>query len=155
MLLKKIIFYIFIIFGISLIFTPKIIFAETLLKGTDLEKKCNCVREKGVPLIDGCQQYCGEYGVNDFVLLAKQASDIILGLSGSLALLAFIYGGVMFLISSGNNEQVSKAKSILMGAVIGLVIVFISFTIVSFVFKGLGIENAWHNSDWFFKKNPN
>ncbi len=150
MLLKKIIFYIFIIFGVSLIFTPKIIFAETLLDGTT--KKCDCVKNPKAP---GCQQYCGEYGVNDFVLLAKKVSDIILGLSGSLALLAFIYGGVMFLISSGNNEQISKAKSILMGAVIGLVIVFISFTVVSFVFKGLGIENAWHNSDWFFKKNPN
>ena len=144
MLLKKIIFYTFIIFGISLIFTPKIIFAQPLLEGTNI--KCDCVNS---PKATGCQQYCGEYGVNDFVLLAKKVSDIILGLSGSLALLAFIYGGVMFLISSGNNEQVSKAKSILIGAVIGLVIVFISFTVVNFVFKGLGIESAWHNSDWF------
>ena len=147
MLLKKIIFYTFIIFGISLIFIPKIIFAQPLLDGTDAEKKCDCVKNPKDPK---CQQYCGEYGVNDFVSLAKRASDIILGLSGSLALLAFIYGGVMFLISSGNNEQVSKAKSILMGAVIGLIIVFISFTIVNFVFKGLGIESAkWYNSDWF------
>ena len=146
MLLKKIIFYTFIIFGIGLIFIPKIIFAETLLKGTNPQVKCDCVKDPKKP---ECKQYCGEYGVNDFVSLAKTASDIILGLSGSLALLAFIYGGVMFLISSGNNEQVSKAKSILTGAVIGLVIVFISFTVVNFVFKGLGIENAWHSSDWF------
>jgi len=147
MLLKKIIFYTFIIFGISLIFTPKIIFAETLLKGTTV--KCDCVKN---PKADGCQQYCGEYGVNDFVLLAKQASDIILGLSGSLALLAFIYGGLMLLFSGFKPDLINRGKLILFYAILGLVVVFVSYTIVSFVFKGLGIENAWHSSNWFLKK---
>ena len=151
MLLKKIIFISLIIFSSCLIFSLNIVNAEPLLEGTAVE--CNCIVEKGEKIDPRCQQYCGEYGVDDFILLAKKASDIILGLSGSLALLAFIYGGIIFLISSGNNEQVTKAKGIITGAVIGLIVVFVSFTIVNFVFKGLGISDNWYESNWFEEKN--
>ena len=54
----------------------------------------------------------------------------------------FVYGGVMMLISAGNSEQVSKAKGIIMAAIIGLVIVFVSYIIVSFVISALGAQNT-------------
>src|SRR6056297_1703609 len=48
----------------------------------------------------------GSYSLNDVLLIGVQVSNIILGIVGSLALLMFIYGGFMFLISSGNSEKV-------------------------------------------------
>ncbi len=86
----------------------------------------------------------GNYKLNDFIELVIRASDLILRFVGSLALLFFIYGGLMFLLSSGSTEQVSKAKGIIKAAVIGLILVFVSFLIISFVLRALGID--WDGS---------
>ena len=45
----------------------------------------------------------------------------ILGLTGVLALVAFIAGGVMWMTSGGNAEKVKKGRDILVWAVIGLI----------------------------------
>ena len=82
----------------------------------------------------------GTYGVNDFIILAIRASRMLLGIVGSLTLVMFIYGGVMFLISAGSAEAVGKAKKIIVAAVIGLVIVFSSYLIIQFVLKAMGLN---------------
>lgn len=95
----------------------------------------------------------GDYTLNDFIQLAVNISKWLLGITGSLALLAFIYGGVVFLISAGNTEMVAKGKKIIIGAIIGLVVVFASYMIIQFTMDALGIEKAkggkWSNSNWF------
>lgn len=98
------------------------------------------------------KQYCGDYELNDFIGLAVKVSQIILGVTGSLALLFFIYGGFMFLISGGNSERVTMAKNIIVGAVVGVFIIFASYIIIGFVFKALDINTngtAWSTSGWF------
>ena len=105
-----------------------------------------CAPSASASLWDGmpnCQAK-GDCTLNDFTRLAVNAAQIILGLTGSLALLAFIYGGVMFLISAGNQERVAQAKKILIGAVIGLIIVFTSFIIINFIMTGLGYSLPWY-----------
>jgi hypothetical protein len=84
----------------------------------------------------------GTCQLNDFMILAVNVSKIILGLCGSLALGAFVYGGFMFLISAGSREKVEKAKTIIKSAIIGLIIIFVSYTLVGFIFRALGIEGA-------------
>jgi hypothetical protein len=73
--------------------------------------------------------------LNDFVRIAVNVSQLILGLTGSIALLAFIYGGFVFLLSGGSAQNVEKGKGILKAAVIGLVIVFASYSIIQFVLQ--------------------
>ncbi len=87
--------------------------------------------------------------LNDFVEVGIIFAQFLLGLTGSLALVAFIYGGVVLLVSGGSSEKVAQAKSIFIGAVIGLVVVFASWTIIGFIFKSLGIQGNWFNSNWF------
>jgi len=82
----------------------------------------------------------GSYDLDDMVLIVIRASKIILGIVGSLALLMFIYGGIMFLISSGSSDKITKAKDILVAAVIGLIIVFGSFLIIKYVLQVIGIN---------------
>jgi hypothetical protein len=91
----------------------------------------------------------GNCELNDFMRIFINISKIILGLTGSLALIAFIYGGVMFLISGGSSEKVTKAKQIIVGAVVGIIIVLASWTIIGFVFKALGIEGNWFDASQF------
>lgn len=79
----------------------------------------------------------GDYELNDVLRVGVRMTKIILGVVGSLALLFFVYGGVMFLISAGSSDKVSKAKGIIVNAVIGLAIVFLSYLIVQFVMNAL------------------
>jgi hypothetical protein len=82
----------------------------------------------------------GNYQLNDLVLTAINGSVIILGLVGSLALLFFIYGGLMLLLSAGNTEKLTKAKGILKATVIGLIIVFTSYIIIRFALQAIGVD---------------
>lgn len=61
----------------------------------------------------------------------------ILGLTGVLALAAFVAGGVIWMTSGGNAERVKKGRDILVWAVIGLFIVFSSYSILRYVFDVL------------------
>jgi len=80
----------------------------------------------------------GTYGLNDMVRIFVESSQIILGIIGSVTLLMFVYGGIMFLISGGSSEKVTKAKDIIKAAVIGLIIVFSSYLIIKFVLGAIG-----------------
>lgn len=83
---------------------------------------------------------CGDYELNDFIVLAIKVSQWILGIVGSLSLLMFIYGGLSFLISAGSSDKITKAKDIIVAAVIGLIIVFASWLIIKFVMQSMGIN---------------
>ena len=51
-------------------------------------------------------------------------AQIILGLSGAIALLMFIYGGFLWLTAAGSSSKVQQGTKIMVGTVIGLVIIF-------------------------------
>jgi hypothetical protein len=63
-----------------------------------------------------------------------------LGIVGSIALAMFIYGGFVWMMAAGNSEAVTKGKNILIWATLGLIVIFTSYALVQFVFKGLGVE---------------
>ncbi len=92
----------------------------------------------------------GNYTLDDFISLLIGASQIILGLVGSLALLFFIYGGVIFLISGGSSDRITKGKTIIQNAVIGLLIVFLSYAIIQFVMTTFGFNGvgSWSTMGW-------
>jgi len=72
--------------------------------------------------------------------LLGRVINAILGIVGSLALVMFIYGGIIWMTSSGNAEQVTKGKNIVIWATIGLVVIFSAYALVSFVLtKALGV----------------
>lgn len=82
-----------------------------------------------------------------FMQAALAVSDWILGIVGSLSLLMFIYGGVMFIISGGSSQRVEQGKQIIIGSIIGLTIVFASYTIIRFVFTAAGLD--WKGTSEF------
>lgn len=62
--------------------------------------------------------------------LIGQIINSVLGVVGSLALLMFVYGGLTWMTSSGNQEKVKKGRDILIWSAIGLVIIFSSYGLV-------------------------
>ncbi|MDP3971070.1 MAG: hypothetical protein Q8P90_05280 [bacterium] len=56
---------------------------------------------------------------------------------GSITLIMVIVAGFMWLLAGGSEEKIKKAKDLLKGATIGLVIVLSSFGLANYVFTAL------------------
>lgn len=56
-----------------------------------------------------------------------------LGFVGIIGLIVFVYGGVMYMTAAGNDERIKKAKSTLIWAVLGMIMVFAAYGIVAAV----------------------
>ena len=59
-------------------------------------------------------------------------SQIILGLTGSLALLMFVYGGFLLVTSGGSQEKIGKGKKAITNAVIGIFIIMTSGLLIQY-----------------------
>lgn len=70
----------------------------------------------------------------------------ILQISGSLAVLVMVVGGIMYMTAAGDQQKTGKAKAALTAAIIGLIIVLVAFTLITFVMNLLGYSNA---GSWF------
>lgn len=75
----------------------------------------------------------GTLGSNITTLL-----NYFLGMLGLVAVAFLIYAGILMVTAGGAEEQVTKARKIIMYAVIGIVIILLSYTIVTFVSSALG-----------------
>lgn len=64
--------------------------------------------------------------------------NYFLGILGLIAVAFLIYAGVLMVTAGGNDEQIQKSRKIITYAVIGIVIILLSWTIVTFVTSALG-----------------
>jgi len=62
---------------------------------------------------------------------------VALSLIGVLLLIIMIYAGFLWMTAAGNTDQVQKARSMIINAVIGLVIVFGAYALTEFVIRSL------------------
>lgn len=69
--------------------------------------------------------------------IAVNVTQIILGISGSLALLTFVVGGILYMTSGGESGKVQKATTMLKTAVIGIAIILLAGIIVQTILKKL------------------
>lgn len=73
--------------------------------------------------------------------LGQNITNIInffLGLLGLIAVAMLIFAGVMMVTAGGDEQAIAKGKKIIMWAVVGIVIILLSYTIVTFVTTALG-----------------
>lgn len=92
----------------------------------------------------------GFMDLNELIKLGVNISVWILGISGSAALLAFVVGGLMFLISGGSSENVARGKAVIKAAIIGLIVVFASWMIINFIMVNiLGYDNGGEFGSWY------
>ncbi len=72
--------------------------------------------------------------------LVAKIIEFGLGILGALALLMFVYGGIVWMTSQGKQEMVTKGNKTMLWAAIGIVFVFSSYGILTFVFRALGVQ---------------
>jgi hypothetical protein len=84
---------------------------------------------------DSLNKAAGEAGLVRSESLGTQIGGIIkgvLGLLGILLLLMFIYGGFVWMTAAGNTEKVQLANKIINSAIIGLIVIFLSYSMTNF-----------------------
>jgi hypothetical protein len=80
-----------------------------------------------------------------WITLETAASNIYLWLQGiavSLALLAIVVGGIMYILSLGDEARAGRAKRIVLYAVIGLIIIGIIILILQTICQVLNIQTS-------------
>lgn len=64
--------------------------------------------------------------------------NFFLGFLGIVAVMMVIYGGILYVTAAGNQENIDKGKKIIMYAIVGIVIILLSFALVNTLLSGLG-----------------
>ncbi|MEA3248928.1 MAG: TrbC/VirB2 family protein, partial [Patescibacteria group bacterium] len=77
-------------------------------------------------------------GTGSIPELLARIITIFTAIAGSVALLMFVYGGIMWLSSGGNKERIETGKKAVVYAVIGLAIIFGSYAILRALFTAIG-----------------
>lgn len=88
--------------------------------------------------IGGIDEPGKERGLLDMRVFLGNVIKTGLGIIGSVTLVVFIYGGFLWLISAGNQEQVKKGTQTMLWAVIGIFIIFASYGILTLVLNAIG-----------------
>ncbi len=118
-MLKKVLLGITAAFSLMLVasaFTPNAVFAQDVVQ---LEDPLNLNQD--APIAD----------------LVGRVIQAFLGVIGIVALIMFVYGGTLWLISAGKADRVERGKDIFIWSTIGLVVIFSSYAITTFVFDQL------------------
>ena len=88
------------------------------------------------PQVVRLQNPLGE-GRTDLRVIIGDVIKEVLTVLGSITLLVFFAGGVMWLTSAGNQEKVQKGTHTMLYAVIGLFVIFAAYAIINTVIRGL------------------
>lgn len=72
---------------------------------------------------------------NAIILIIFAVIDIIIYIGGLIAAFYIIYGGFEFILAQGSPDKITSARSTILNAVIGLVIVLVASQLVSFIAK--------------------
>ena len=59
--------------------------------------------------------------------------NILLFIIGAIAVIMLIVGGIRYVISGGDQAQVTSAKNTIMYAIVGIIIAILAYAIVNFV----------------------
>ena len=77
------------------------------------------------------------YKVNADTVLSSLLNSVYYML-GIAAIISIIVGGIMYATSAGDSTAITKAKNIILYAIIGLVVAIMAFTITGFVIGRVG-----------------
>lgn len=78
-------------------------------------------------------QQASTLGNTSIFQLISTFMNWLLGLIGVLAVIAFVISGILYLTAAGDEEQIARAKSTMMFAIIGLVIALVGLVVVNAV----------------------
>jgi hypothetical protein len=118
-LIKYLIFF-------TLLLAPALVLAQT----TNCSP--NCVQQGLYPL----SGMFGTGNISDATSLSQllpMIIELLLGIAGGVAVIFVIIGGYQYITSGGNEESAEKGRKTLTNAVIGIVIIVLSYAIITVI----------------------
>jgi hypothetical protein len=100
-----------------------LVFAPLLVADAQLNKSLPCDPSKGLNCTAG----------TDINQLIRTVINWLLGIAFGIAVLFLIIGGFWYITSAGNEETAEKGKGTAVNALIGIVIIILSYVIVNVV----------------------
>ncbi|MFH1632162.1 MAG: hypothetical protein ABIA47_04080 [bacterium] len=76
-------------------------------------------------------------GQTDPRLLISRIINGALSVSGSIALLMFVYGGLVWLTSMGKPDAITKGRNILIWSILGLIVISLAYVATDAIFNAL------------------
>lgn len=67
----------------------------------------------------------------------QNITNTLIFLVGAIAVIMLIVGGLRYVLSGGNSQNVESAKNTIFYAIIGIVVAILAFAIVNFVISGV------------------
>ncbi|MEW6408024.1 MAG: hypothetical protein AB1465_05020 [Patescibacteria group bacterium] len=61
----------------------------------------------------------------------------VMGLIGVILVALFVYGGVVYATSAGNEDRIETGKKVMMYAIIGIAIIALAFVLTDYIIKAL------------------
>ncbi len=104
---------------------------EGMYEWDDTKKLCVCTGRTIGPA-------WGDSGPQNIPEVIRNVIHWVLGIAGTLAVLFVIIGGIRYITSAGNQNMQESAKKTLFNAIIGIIIVTVSFVVVNMIFRVIG-----------------
>ncbi|MFH1047921.1 MAG: hypothetical protein V1738_06485 [Patescibacteria group bacterium] len=96
----------------------------------------------GLRIVPACATDSGVPQLDCVLLTLGNIAQLILALTGSLALLMFVYGGFLMLSSGGSSSKVEQGKNTLKAAVTGILIVLLAGYLIRWGLSSLNVNVA-------------
>lgn len=84
----------------------------------------------GANCAKGNEQPAQLFGDNS---IFQRVTNILLFLVGAISVIMLIIGGIRYVISGGDQNQVTSAKNTILYAIVGIIVAFLSYAAVNFV----------------------
>lgn len=116
-----------LMFAFALVLSPVVVPEITTAQGLTIDD-----------VADGCDQVgglrCNEGSVTD---LFYQIIQWALAIAFIVAVIILIYGGFLYITSAGNQDTATKGKNAIVNALIGIVVIVLSYMIIQIVYRFL------------------
>ena len=117
--------------------------ALSLVSETSVLAACdtgNLSITSGADCARGNQQPADLFGGDNSIF--SRVTNILLFLVGAISVIMLIIGGIRYVISGGDQAQVTSAKNTILYAIVGIVVAFLAYAAVNFVTQALAGSNA-------------
>jgi len=124
------------LFGLLLI--PLFALGVTLVDPESASAVCNTSNlsiASGADCAKGNDQPSDLFGGDNSIF--RRVTNILLFLVGAISVIMLIIGGIRYVISGGDQNQVTSAKNTILYAIVGIVVAFLAYAAVNFVTQAL------------------
>lgn len=104
-------------------------------------------------ILPSCTCY-GTCGLSDFIAMFVNLSYFFMGFAGFLAVFYLVNGSFTLIISSGSADRIKAGKAMILGAIIGIIIVFSAWAVINSLYGMLTGGGIGPNGEWFRLKDP-